>query len=542
MRKLQVLLKAIMLRRKKDSKIDGQPIIQLPPKVVEEVHVVFDEDQAAYYRDLEKNSQVQFNKYLKQGAVGKKYAAVLTLLLRLRQACCHPHLHLTDLDFAGNSEVTEDIMVELAKHMNPTVIKRLQEKITNEEEKAFECPVCDDASFNFLFALPCGHHFCTECFAKIIDFDSRQGRSSNCSICRRPIEPQKTVTCDVFKRVHLPDLVKDEYETDTDYDSDLDEEGFKGDEVDSKGNLKGFVEPDSDDDSGDEMGDIEVDDDLKPEIRKRPSVKNEPDSDGESDEFDEVEKSVGRHKKLRGKGKGKAKATKSDNEKPKKLRRKGTKVAPAELHMLGQLRKEARKNKRAYKKYMQCLRSNWEPSAKVTKCEELIQDIQSTGEKTIVFSQWTLLLDLVEVRLKHGLQIKYRRYDGGMSHNMRVSAARDFADDPDVKVILVSLKAGNAGLNLNAASQVIIMDPHWNPSLELQAIDRAHRIGQQRPVKVHRILVKDTIEDRIMELQRNKREVVEGALDDSAQNNISSLGINDLRFLFGLGGRGDARG
>ena len=504
MRKLQVLLKAIMIRRKKDSKIDGQPIIQLPPKVVEEVHVVFDEDQASYYRELERNSQVQLNKYLKEGAIGKKYTVVLTLLLRLRQACCHPYLHLTDLDFGGNSEVTEDIMVQLAESMSPVVVKRLRENIDNEE--AFDCPVCDDAGFNMLFALPCGHHYCTECFAKVIDFASREGRSPNCSVCRGPIEAQKTVTCDVFKRVHLPSLVQDEYETDTDYDSDFDEEGFKEDEVDSKGNLKGLVVSDSD------QSDIEVDDDLKDQKPK-----------------------------LKFKGKGKAKAKDSNNQKQKKLRRKGTKAGPTKLHMLGQLRKEAGKNKRAHKKYMQCLHSNWEPSAKVTKCEELIRDIQSTGEKTIVFSQWTLLLDLIEVRLKHSLEIKYRRYDGGMSHKMRVAAARDFADDCNVKVILVSLKAGNAGLNLNSASQVIIMDPHWNPSLELQAIDRAHRIGQQRPVKVHRILVKETLEDRIMDLQRSKREVVEGALDDSAQRNISSLGINDLRFLFGLGSRGPGR-
>ena len=100
---------------------------------------------------------------------------------------------------------------------------------------------------------------------------------------------------------------------------------------------------------------------------------------------------------------------------------------------------------------------------------------------------------------------------------MRVSAAKDFMDDSEIKVILVSLKAGNAGLNLNAASQVIIMDPHWNPSLELQAIDRAHRIGQQKPVQVHRILVKETVEDRIMQLQEDKRQVVEGALDDTSR-------------------------
>ena len=524
MRKLQVLLKAIMLRRKKDSEIDGQPIVKLPPKTVEQVHVVFDDDQATYYNDLEKHSQVQLSKYLKEGAIGKKYAAVLTLLLRLRQACCHPYLHITDLEYGGNSEVAEDIMIQLAQTMDPKVIERLKDNILDEGEENFKCPLCEDVGVNILFTLPCGHCLCTEDLARTIDFASRAGQNPTCAHCRGPLDPQKTVTFDVFKKIHLPHLVKEEYETDSDYDSDLDEDGFKGDDIDSKGNLKDFIVSDNDLDSSD------IDEDLRPAYRKkRGATKKEPESDSE---FEDMSKTV---QSKAGPG------GKDHDKKQKKLRHKGKKAAPIKLQMLGQLRKEAKRNKAAHKRYMQGLRSNWEPSAKVTKCEELIRDIQATGEKTIVFSQWTLLLDLIEVRLKHELGIKYRRYDGGMSHNMRVTAAKDFADDSEIKVILVSLKAGNAGLNLNAASQVIIMDPHWNPSLELQAIDRAHRIGQQKPVQVHRILVKETVEDRIMQLQEDKRQVVEGALDDTARKEISGLGITDLRFLFGLGGRGPGR-
>lgn len=528
MRKLQVLLKAIMLRRRKDSEIDGQPIIKLPPKTVEQVHVVFDEDQATYYSDLEKHSQVQLSKYLKEGAIGKKYAVVLTLLLRLRQACCHPYLHITDLEYGGgNSEVAEDLMIQLAQNMDPKVIERLKDNILDEGEENFKCPLCEDVGMNILFTLPCGHWLCTEDLAKTIDFASRAGQNPTCAHCRGPLDPQKTITFDIFKEIHLPHLIKEEeYETDSDYDSDFDEDGFKRDDVDSKGNLKGFVVSD------DEFLDEDTfDEDARMPYRKKrdAAVKKEPESDSDYEDTSKATQS-----KARPEGK-------DDNKKQKKLRRKGKKAAPVKLQMLGQLRKEAKRNKAAHKRYMQGLRSHWEPSAKVAKCEELIRDIQSTGEKTIVFSQWTLLLDLIEVRLKHELGIKYRRYDGGMSHNMRVAAAKDFMDDSEIKVILVSLKAGNAGLNLNAASQVIIMDPHWNPSLELQAIDRAHRIGQQKPVQVHRILVKETVEDRIMQLQEDKRQVVEGALDDTARNNISRLGINDLRFLFGLGGRGSYR-
>jgi len=122
-----------------------------------------------------------------------------------------------------------------------------------------------------------------------------------------------------------------------------------------------------------------------------------------------------------------------------------------------------------------------------------------------------------------------------MSAGQRNQAVLDFTDKPECKVMLVSLKAGNAGLNLVAASQVIILDPFWNPYIEEQAIDRAHRIGQLRPVQVHRILVQETVEDRIITLQENKRALIEGALDEKASQSIGRLGERELAFLFGVG-------
>ena len=98
--------------------------------------------------------------------------------------------------------------------------------------------------------------------------------------------------------------------------------------------------------------------------------------------------------------------------------------------------------------------------------------------------------------------------------------------------MLISLKAGNAGLNLVAASQVIILDPFWNPYIEMQAVDRAHHIGQQNKVEVHRILIEGTVEDRIIELQNQKRNLVESALDENASKSMGRLDIRQLAFLF----------
>ncbi|RYP34279.1 hypothetical protein DL766_003054 [Monosporascus sp. MC13-8B] len=533
MKKLQVLLKSIMLRRTKDSKIDGQPIIELPPKVEEIVHVVFDKDEEQYYQDLEKNSQVQFNRYLKGGAVGKKYTVILTLLLRLRQACCHPYLHLTDLDYVGNNDVAEDAMIELARALEKDVVQRLKEM------ESFECPICYDAVENPLFVLPCGHETCSECFTRLTDGSNMraiaQGQENGkmqCPQCRGLVDPKKTINYDVFKKVHMPEKIEaEEYEeefvTDSEDDSDLEGDDLSEDE-DVNGNLKGFVVPDSD------TSDDEGLDDIRNATRKpkrAKAVKKASDDDLESSEFEDISRLLARHKQLRSEGDRKAK-------KPKKVKRRGEKMeAPVKPHMLKQLRKEASKNKVAHKKYMRYLKEIWEPSAKVTKCKELIADIQSTGEKTIVFSQWTLLLDLLEIPLKHELGVKYRRYDGGMSAAMRDNAANDFVELPDVKVILVSLKAGNAGLNLTAASQIIIMDPFWNPFVENQAVDRAHRIGRRNTVKVHRILIKDTVEDRIETLKERKSELINSALSEEGAKTAGALSAQELSFLFGIGGR-----
>ena len=164
---------------------------------------------------------------------------------------------------------------------------------------------------------------------------------------------------------------------------------------------------------------------------------------------------------------------------------------------------------------------------------QILHEIQENDptEKTIIFSQFTSLLDLLEVPLSNE-KWSYERYDGSMKANDRADAVSDFMEKAECKVMLISLKAGNAGLNLNKASQVIILDPFWNPFVEDQAIDRAHRIMQQRRVHVHRILVENTVEDRIIALQEKKRELISTALDENAGRSISRLGERELAYLF----------
>merc|ERR1711879_637483 len=127
--------------------------------------------------------------------------------------------------------------------------------------------------------------------------------------------------------------------------------------------------------------------------------------------------------------------------------------------------------------------------------------------KVIVFSQWTSMLDIVEIPLtRNGIQ--YIRLDGSMSVLARDNAIQCFNDSQHAIVLIMSLKAAAVGLNLVAANHVILLDPWWNPTLEEQAIDRAHRIGQTREVMIHRLTIKDSVEEKILQLQWNKIETV----------------------------------
>lgn len=165
MRKLQAILKAILLRRTKTSLIDGKPIIELPPKTEEIQHVLFSDDEQDFYRALEAKTQIQYNKYLKAGTVGKNYSNILVLLLRLRQACCHPHLIRGDFEEAtpAGADIDADTMVKLAQSLSPDVVARLL------AQESFECPICYDAAENPRIIVPCGHDTCSECLTKITD-------------------------------------------------------------------------------------------------------------------------------------------------------------------------------------------------------------------------------------------------------------------------------------------------------------------------------------------------------------------------------------
>jgi superfamily II DNA or RNA helicase len=152
-------------------------------------------------------------------------------------------------------------------------------------------------------------------------------------------------------------------------------------------------------------------------------------------------------------------------------------------------------------------------SSKVDVLMEALATAAADGHKALVFSQWTGFLDLVEPHLT-AAGIAFCRLDGTTRDRAGVTGAFQAEDGPPV--MLVSLKAGGSGLNLTAADHVFLCDLWWNPAVEDQAADRAHRIGQERPVTIYRLVTTETVEERILALQAQKRGLVDAALGDPA--------------------------
>jgi SNF2 family DNA or RNA helicase len=166
------------------------------------------------------------------------------------------------------------------------------------------------------------------------------------------------------------------------------------------------------------------------------------------------------------------------------------------------------------------------------KLEELAREITEniSNHKALVFSQFLGMLALIRAKLDE-LGVKYEYFDGSTSAPDREKAIQSFQNDETVRVFLISLKAGGVGLNLTAADYVYIVDPWWNPAVEQQAIDRTHRIGQTKNIFAYRMICRDTIEDKILQLQERKRALAKELITDDSSF-VKSLTREDVEYLF----------
>jgi SNF2 family DNA or RNA helicase len=168
-----------------------------------------------------------------------------------------------------------------------------------------------------------------------------------------------------------------------------------------------------------------------------------------------------------------------------------------------------------------------EPGAKLETLLEQLGEVIDEGHKVLVFSQFTSFLAILRRHLDARGQT-YEYLDGKTTD--RQARVMRFQEDPDCRLFLVSLKAGGQGLNLTAADYIYILDPWWNPAVEAQAVDRAHRIGQTRRVFAYRLIARDTVEEKILALQDRKRELADSIVR-ADENMITSLSADDVELL-----------
>ncbi|KAK6759665.1 hypothetical protein RB195_021319 [Necator americanus] len=182
-------------------------------------------------------------------------------------------------------------------------------------------------------------------------------------------------------------------------------------------------------------------------------------------------------------------------------------------------------------------------SAKIKMALEVLESVLEANEKCVIVSQWTSFLTLLEKHIRKRFpDVTCSSITGDVAPADRQSRVNLFnSSRGGIDVMLVSITAGGVGLNLTGGNHLILMDLHWNPALELQASDRVHRMGQTKDVFIHKLIMKDSIEERVLALQKKKMELADSVLRGAVSKKAMNLTLADLRFLFNLDGSSESK-
>lgn len=432
-KKVQILLRAIMLRRVKTDSIDGKPILELPPKNVELDEDSLVDDELEFYTELENKNKKLASRLLKSKVRGN-YSSVLTLLLRLRQACCHSELVVIGERKSNSTRMANGKKFEnwFALYKRVKLMNSNERNLVNSCLDMMSCSYCNEELIleNTCVLTGCGHLICGDCIDPFVEEMSQRPNAKAgplgeyyipCKDCNR-------ITCDKeIVNYKLYDQVINEHFTTQDLRDEFDSEKERQKQHAALGN-------------------------YKPDFEKM------------------------------------------------------------------------------------------EPSTKIKQCLDIIRNVimKSDTEKILIFSQFTTFFEILEFFIRKEFQkdgndnIDYLKYVGSMNSNQRSETINEFYNNIKNRILLISMKAGNSGLTLTCANHVIIVDPFWNPFVEEQAQDRCYRISQTREVFVHKLFIKNSVEDRISELQKRKKELVDAAMDSGKIKEINKLGSREIGFLFGL--------
>ncbi|CAK9440423.1 uncharacterized protein LODBEIA_P45230 [Lodderomyces beijingensis] len=394
---IKSILEPIFLRRTKNQKKNGKPLVQLPEKQVVIEEIKFNEQEAKLYQWFKMKAYESFAEGVKSGQLLRQYTQILTHILRLRQVCCHVDLiggaHEMDdevIDLESDEQMKKfllELKEQQAKFLNDTEVKETIYKLYEHVKEENECSICTTSPIprNELALTPCGHTFCISCILEHLDFQSELRKQKLCPNCREPISKYK-----LFK------------------------------------------------------------------LRQQKTTSNE----------------IRFHTQQRD--------HKQDY--------------PFQIYL-------------------------YDPNRSSSKIQALTRHLkqlqqQAANSKVIVFSQFASYLDIIEAELKLTSDNHFNvyKFDGRLNMNERsklLNAFNEPVTNGKISVLLLSLKAGGVGLNLTTASRAFMMDPWWSPSIEDQAIDRIHRIGQNETVKVVRFIMENSIETKMLKIQERKKQIGE---------------------------------
>ncbi|PPQ65989.1 hypothetical protein CVT26_010649 [Gymnopilus dilepis] len=543
--RLQSIMNTFLLRRKKDSMLDGEILVNLPPKKVELIKLEFSEEEREIYNMVEARSQAKFNRYLREGTVLKNYHQVLVLLLRLRQVCSHPCLIqegngkafvrpdeakvkaevATELTRARRL-VSAEFVIDMKRKFLENALARMQAEkesanATIEEE---DCPICYDAMTDAVIT-SCKHIFCRECIIDHLNQPAVEGAEHRpdqrpCPVCRSLLTEDTLFSRQAFEPT-AKELNPTALQEDEDHKMSDIEEFLPG----GKGKASTSTKPRRSGRSRHRRVVSESDDEGDDVLRSDSEDDYDDDEDNLSDfivqsDEEEEEKDARRAMNKR-QGKKRAHIIIDSDDEPD---------TPEEKEVIfGVPRKVPTKEK------MVMTMSRFLPSTKMKYMMEQLQKLVKAkpDEKTLIVSQWTGCLSLVSDYLTEK-GIPHVKYQGDMSRTQRERAVQVFMSKEKARVMLMSLKCGGVGLNLTRANNVISLDLGWSQAVEAQAFDRVHRVGQVRDVLVQRVVIADTVENRILDMQNRKQDLADGSLGEGSGKKIGKLSVKELANLFNL--------
>ncbi|KAL8832548.1 MAG: hypothetical protein Q9170_004839 [Blastenia crenularia] len=510
MRRLQYYLKAFMKRRTKDvlkeegalnpggkatTKGSNQNGFKITERRIESVEAEFSPEELKFYQRLEKRT----DKSLEQMMGGEKmnYASALVLLLRLRQACNHPRLVGGSMANDRDALTTGQGPGTQTPRKSKVVDKEIDDLADLLGGVSVETHKCDVCQIGLKKAeIEAGSIRCNECEEDLqgqehVGREKKRSEASNhCTSDKKhsdkhqahPARSRKVILDESDEEADGEWLVGEDQR----HATDLGKAGGTDDE-DAEGGGESLASEDSY--SGDES--VQV-------VKSRQKVISLDTTDEEAEE-EEDEDGASEATEARSSDEGRDDSAEEDS---LSSSTDASTVPPSPTS-----------------------------SAKIKHLLKILHR-ESAQHKFIVFSQFTSMLDLIEPFLR-AENLIFTRYDGSMRNDLREASLERLRNDKKTRILLCSLKCGSLGLNLTAASRVVILEPFWNPFVEEQAIDRVHRLNQTLDVTIYKLTIPHTVEARILELQDKKRELAKQAIESGGKKGAATkLSMKDILNLF----------